>query len=149
MEREPVVRCERLVKVYEAATGKVQVVRGVDLEFDLGWTAVLVGPSGCGKSSLLRMLAGIDHPTAGSVSIDGVDHFSMGSGRRARLRAEFVTYVHLRPSENLIGHLTTAQQLDRVARPRRDRRSKVREVLEMLDLVHRRGHVVADLSGGE
>lgn len=149
MEREPVLRCERLVKVYESASGRVQAVRGVDLEFDAEATVALIGPSGCGKSSLLRMLAGLDHPTAGSVLISGCDLFAVSAGRRAKLRADLVTFVRQRPSDNLIGHLTAIQQLDRVALPGPDRHSRIIESLEMLGLGSRSQHLAADLSGGE
>ncbi len=149
MGRESVVRCERLVKVYESSSGRVQAVRGVDLDFERGTTSALVGPSGCGKSSLLRILAGLDHPTAGSVTLSGHDLFAVGVGRRSKLRASLVTFVHPRPSDNLIGHLTAVQQLDRMARRGNDREAAIGEALDLLGLGHRREHLAADLSGGE
>ena len=51
---------------------QTQVIHGVDLEVQDGEFVVFVGPSGCGKSTLLRMIAGLDEPTSGRISIDGV-----------------------------------------------------------------------------
>ncbi|MDX1689472.1 MAG: ATP-binding cassette domain-containing protein [Acidimicrobiia bacterium] len=143
------VSCEHLVKVYDSPTGRVQAVRGVDLELPRGVKAAVVGPSGSGKSSLLRMVAGLDRPTAGLVTIAGTDLSALRPGRRARVRAELLTHVYQRPAANLLAHLTAYQQLDRIARPRRDRTVVVGDVLERLGLGHRVDHVPAALSGGE
>lgn len=62
------VACHRVAKVFD---GGVEAVRPVDLTFAAGQTTALVGPSGCGKSTLLRMIAGLDVPSGGEISIDG------------------------------------------------------------------------------
>lgn len=146
---DPVIACEHLVKVYDAPTGRVQAVRGVDIEIERATTTAIVGPSGSGKSSLLRMIAAIDQPTAGLVTVAGEDLVAMRPGRRARRRGRLLTHVYQRPSHNLLGHLTARQQLLRIARPRRGASQRVDETLERLGL-HRRGdHVPATMSGGE
>ena len=83
MGADVVLRCEQLVKFYESPTGRVQAVRGVDLDFESGVTAAVVGPSGSGKSSLMRMLACLDRPTAGVVILDGIDLWRMSERARA------------------------------------------------------------------
>lgn len=147
--REPLVACEHLVKVYDSPTGRVQAVRGVDLDIDPGVTTAIVGPSGSGKSSLLRMLAAIDVPTAGIVTIAGENLIEMRPGHRARRRARLLTHVYQRPRDNLLGHLTAEQQLLRLARPRREAAGRVGDALEELGLAHRRHHVPDQMSGGE
>ena len=108
---DTVLWCDQLVKFYETSTGRVQAVRGIDLEFSIGTTAALVGPSGSGKSSVLRMLAGLDQPTAGTVMVDGVDLWRLSERARARTRAETITHIYQRPSDNLFGHLSAEMQL--------------------------------------
>ena len=111
MPSDDLLWCDQLVKFYETSTGRVQAVRGIDLEFSVGTTAAIVGPSGSGKSSLLRMLAGLDRPTAGTVMVNGVDLWRLSERARAGARADMITHVYQRPSDNLFGHLSAEMQL--------------------------------------
>ena len=145
MVTDAVLRCDQLVKFYETATGRVQAVRGIDLEFGVGVTAAIVGPSGSGKSSLLRMLAGLDQPTAGTVVLDGVDLWRLSERARARARAEMITHIRQRPSDNLFGHLSAEMQLARLAHTT----EAVDTWLHALGLDERRAVRPAQMSGGE
>ena len=149
MPADTIVSCEHLVKVYDSPTGRVQAVRGVDLDIGRGQVVAVVGPSGSGKSSLLRMLAGLDHPTAGRVTVDGTDLHSLRPGRRARARARLLTHVYQRPSDNLLSHLTAHQQLLRLARNGSASSVPVARALDLLELAHRRDHTPSTMSGGE
>src|ERR1700754_4841184 len=62
-----------LRKEYASAAGRVLALDGIDLKIAAGEFLCIVGPSGCGKSTLLRILAGLDHQTAGSIAIDAKD----------------------------------------------------------------------------
>lgn len=146
---EPVLRCDHLVRFYDTPTGRVQAVRGVDLELEPGVTVAVVGPSGSGKSSLLRMLAGLDRPTAGLVLLDGVDIWRLRSRARARLRSRVLSHVYQRPADNLFAHLTAEMQLLRVAPSGAEGRRAIDDALEMLGLEDRRHHEVVTMSGGE
>ncbi len=149
MRDEPILRCDQLVKFYDTASGRVQAVRGVDIELAVGTTVAVVGPSGSGKSSLLRMLAGLDRPTAGVVMLSGVDLWQLNGRARARRRAQLLTHVYQRPGDNLFTHLTAEMQLRRVERRRRERSSSSDEWLDRLGLSHRRHHRPDAMSGGE
>ena len=144
---EPVLRCDHLVRFYDTPSGRVQAVRGVDIELASGVTAAVVGPSGSGKSSLLRMLAGLDRPTAGTVLLAGVDVWRLRERERAKLRARTLTHVYQRPSDNLFGHLTARMQLQRVAPHGHE--ARVEEWIDRLGLRHRFDHLPAEMSGGE
>ncbi len=149
MSDDPILRCDDLVKFYDTPTGRVQAVRGADIEVLAGVTAAVVGPSGSGKSSLLRMLAGLDRPTAGVVLIDGVDIWSLSERARARRRATVLTHVYQRPSDNLFGHLTAGMQLRRLAPRGPDGAAVIDRWMNELGLAHRRDHTPHTMSGGE
>lgn len=149
MPSELILQCEHLVKFYDTTSGRVQAVRGVDVELGTGVTAAVVGPSGSGKSSLLRMLAGLDEPTAGVVLLDGVDIWRLSERARARRRSQVLTHVYQRSGDNLFGHLTAEMQLSRVAPSGSSGSDSIDEWLERLDLAHRRHHLPRAMSGGE
>ena len=149
MRADPILRCDHLVRFYDTASGRVQAVRGVDLELDPGVTTAVIGPSGSGKSSLLRMLGGLDRPTAGIVLLDGVDLWRVGGRERRRLRASVLSSVAQRPNENLFDHLNAEQQLRRVAPAGADVDATIGEWLGLLGLTHRRTHRPGTMSGGE
>lgn len=149
MADDLIVQCDHLVKFFDTASGRVQAVRGIDMEVGLGVTTAIVGPSGSGKSSLLRMIAGLDRPTAGLVLVDGVDVWSLGARRRARLRADVLTSVAQRSSDNLFAHLTAAQQLSRLSHNRPNGSDDVEGWLARLGLLHRSEHRPDAMSGGE
>lgn len=146
---QPVIECVSLLRVFESATGRVQAVRGVDLTIESGRTVAVVGPSGSGKSSLLRMIGGLDEPTAGDVAIDGVNLVKLSAPARRRMRSRLLAHVHQRPTDNLLGHLTALDQVVRVAERRGAGLTEAREILEALGLTHRADHLPHELSGGE
>ena len=140
--------CAGLVKIYWTATGEVHALKGVDADFPAAAVSAVVGPSGSGKSSLLRILAGLDRPTAGQVTVAGVRLSGLSVARRRRLRRRLLGYVFQRPADNLVPYLTVAEHLELAARLRRGRRDHG-ELLELLGLAQRRRHLPGQLSGGE
>ena len=144
------VACAGLVKEYATATGTVRALKGVDAAFPAGRVTAVVGPSGSGKSSLLRILACVDRPTAGSVRVGGVDVAAMGARGRRRVRRELVGYVFQQPADNLLPYLTARGQLELAAGLRgKQRPGEVDRLLAVLGLEHRAGHRPEQLSGGE
>ena len=144
------VSCAGLVKEYVTATGTVRALKGVDAAFPAGRVTAVVGPSGSGKSSLLRILACVDRPTAGSVRIGGVEVAAMGARGRRRVRRELVGYVFQQPSDNLLPYLTAREQLQLAARLRgRVGAGEGERLLAVLGLAQRAEHRPEQLSGGE
>jgi putative ABC transport system ATP-binding protein len=141
------------VKIYSIPTGEVHALRGVDARFPARTIAAVVGPSGSGKSSLLRILAALDRPSAGTVLLDGtpVDRLSGRELRRLRRRA--VGYMFQRPSDNLLPGVPAAEQVAQAGRlrglSRRVARTTAADLLGELGLVDRADHRPEELSGGQ
>lgn len=143
------VECLGLLRVYDTPTGRVQAVKGVDLTIDHGVCAAVVGPSGSGKSSLLRLIVGIDEPSAGDVVIAGISLARLPAKRRRRTLAGIVSHVHQRPQDNLLPDLTVRQQLERVARRRHADDASIDALLDRLGLTAIAHRLPDQLSGGE
>ena len=71
-ETESAVKAEGLDLVFQTADGPVHALSGIDLEIRKGDFISFIGPSGCGKTSLLRVIADLDKPTGGSISVNGL-----------------------------------------------------------------------------
>jgi putative ABC transport system ATP-binding protein len=141
------VRCDRLVKLYWAATGEVQALRGVEAVFRTGTMSAITGPSGSGKSSLLSILALNERHTAGELEVFGSPVSGLSTRSVARLRRRTIAWVPQRASDALLPSLRVREQLDQVAILRR--RALPDDALDRLQLGHRRDARVHELSGGE
>ncbi|MBT8197714.1 MAG: ABC transporter ATP-binding protein [Acidimicrobiia bacterium] len=137
------------MKVYEAEKGIVQALRGVDVAARPGSVTAIAGPSGSGKSTLLRIIAAIDVPTAGDVTVAGVSVSGMSPRDRRTLRRRSVGYVHQQPTDNLLPDLTIGEQLTLVANHRGASPADVERLADLLGLGGRLSHVPGEMSGGE
>jgi putative ABC transport system ATP-binding protein len=146
-----------LTQRYSLADGRppLTVLAGVDLDVSAGEVVAVLGPSGSGKTTLLGLLAGLDRPTEGTVSLDGVRLDDLGEDERAALRAERIGFVF--QGFQLVPTLTAVENvlvpLELLPAPRRPdpRRSeqRARELLERVGLADRLEHHPPQLSGGE
>jgi putative ABC transport system ATP-binding protein len=145
----PLIEARGLVFTAAAASGPVQVLRGVDLSVAAGEAVGIVGPSGSGKTSLLMLLAGLEKPTAGRLVVAGQDLTGLDEDSLARFRRDEVGIVfqafHLVP---------TMTALENVAIPlefagRRDAFDRAADALKEVGLGHRLEHYPGQLSGGE
>ena len=145
----PLIEARGLVFTAVAASGPVQVLRGVDLTVAAGEAVGIVGPSGSGKTSLLMLLAGLERPTAGGLMVAGRDLAALDEDALARFRRDEIGIVfqafHLVP---------TMTALENVAIPlefagRRDAFERAAEALKDVGLGHRLEHYPGQLSGGE
>ncbi len=146
-----------LTQRYPLADGRppLTVLAGVDLDVEAGEVVAVLGPSGSGKTTLLGLLAGLDRPSEGEVSLDGVALGPLGEDERAALRAERIGFVFqsfqlvptLTALENVLVPLEILPAGRRPAAEQAERRA--RELLQRVGLGDRLDHFPAQLSGGE
>ena len=145
----PIVRAVGLSK--QVATGDAQLTILDDVSFDIaqGEAVAVLGASGSGKSTLLGLLAGLDTPTAGRVSIAGKDLFGLDEDGRAALRSQLVGFVF--QSFQLLPALTAVENvmlpLELAGEP--GAQNQARAMLERVGLAARVAHYPKQLSGGE
>ena len=127
----------------------IEVLRGIDLHIADGQSVAVAGPSGSGKTSMLLLLAGLERPAAGSVSIDGVRLDTLDSDALADLRRDRIGIVfqsfHLLPSLTALENAALPLQIA----GRADALPRAREMLARVGLAARAAHYPAQLSGGE
>lgn len=146
-----VIQARGITREYPYQGDAVHALRGVDLDVARGEMVAIVGPSGCGKSSLLNILAGIDPPTAGQVSLLGTDLYALGEAGRSALRLRRLGFIFQR--FHLLAVLTAAENVElpmaEAGVPKGERRRRARELLDYVGLGARAGHRPPHLSGGE
>ena len=143
------VTARGLTRRFGEGAAAVEALRGVDLDVRDRELVAVMGPSGSGKSTLMHLLAGLDTPTSGSVSIAGTELAGLGDGELTRLRRGHIGFIFqffnllpmLDAEENVTLPLAIAGES-----PDRD---WVREVMAKLGLSDRAGHRPSQLSGGE
>src|SRR6187397_492734 len=144
-----VLKAESLTKKVTSPEGMLTIVDDVSLDISAGESVAIVGASGAGKSTLLALLAGLDSPTSGRITLAGADLTALDEDGRARLRAERVGFVfqsfHLVPSLTALENVMLPLELA----GRRDARAAAAETLGRVGLEHRTGHYPRQLSGGE
>ena len=149
MANNIVLKAQGIGKTVKSGDSDLVILREIDLAVTSGEVIAVVGASGSGKSTLLAILAGLDTPSAGSVTIEGADLFALDEDRRAELRGRSVGFVF--QSFQLLPSLTA---LENVMLPlelsgREDAEAMAREMLERVGLGERLQHYPKHLSGGE
>jgi putative ABC transport system ATP-binding protein len=143
------IRVSNLSMYLPSGGRAVKILDGIDLEIPDGQFLAVVGPSGSGKSTLLGLLAGLDHPTSGSIRFNGTSLTDLEEDGLARLRREKIGVVF--QSFHLIPNMTALENIMVPLELRGDPHAD-REALQLLDEVglgDRKDHYPVQLSGGE
>jgi len=148
---DPVITAKGLVKEYGKGATRVRALRGVDLDIPRGSFTCIVGPSGHGKSTLMHLLGGLDHPTSGTVFIDGQEMFRLGNKELADLRAKKIGFVfqffNLLQSLTAMENIETALMLAGV--PEKEQKTRAKELLDIVGLREKANAKPGQLSGGQ
>lgn len=143
------IRLENLRMHYGVGDARIEVLRGVDLEIAHREHVAVTGPSGCGKTTLLLLLAALEPPTGGSVTVDDVALGALDANALADLRRDRIGIVfqsfHLVPSLSALDNVALPLEIAR----RADARERARQMLARVGLAARERHYPAQLSGGE
>jgi putative ABC transport system ATP-binding protein len=144
-----VVEANDLTKRYGEGTTAVDALRGVSIDVQAGELVAVMGPSGSGKSTLMHILAGLDKPTTGTVTIAGTEITTLADSKLTRLRRKHIGFVF--QFFNLLPMLTAE---DNVVLPLSIAGEKpdeqwLEELLKQTGLLERRHHRPSELSGGQ
>jgi len=146
-----VVHVRGVYRTFERDTAPVRALRGADLEVTAGEFVAVMGPSGCGKSTLLNVIAGLDRPDEGDVSVAGLDLTTMDENALTVMRRSHVGIVF--QFFNLLESITV---LDNVVMPaliagikRKPAEARARDLLDLLGLGDKAKQAPATLSGGQ
>jgi putative ABC transport system ATP-binding protein len=149
--RSPLIKVDKLTKVYASGKIRVTALKEVSLEFEEGLFAAVTGASGSGKSTLLNLLGGLDTPTSGSIEVKGRKISEMRKYELALYRRYGAGMIF--QSFNLISSRTALENVELPlvfsGMPKKERRERAEEMLSQVGLALRLKHRPSELSGGE
>jgi putative ABC transport system ATP-binding protein len=145
------VEIKDLTKAYHRDSQRIPVLEGVNLSVERGTFLALMGPSGSGKSTLLNIVAGLDSPDTGTVSVDGEEITRMSARALADWRARHIGFVF--QFYNLLPVLSAFQNVELplllTDLSKKERRDHVLTALNVVGLPDRADHFPGQLSGGQ
>lgn len=145
------IKISNLEKIYRTEDVETVALNSINLEVKEGEFVAIMGPSGCGKSTLLNILGLLDDPDSGSFLFNGTEVADFNERQRAALRKKNIGFVF--QSFNLIDELSVFENVELplvylgVKAP--ERRKRVEEVLDKMQIMHRMNHFPQQLSGGQ
>lgn len=145
------IQISNVSKSYSRGGETVEVLSQLSLDVSRGSFEALMGPSGSGKSTLLNLIAGLDKPTSGTITIDGKRIESMSEGQLAKWRSNTVGFIF--QSYNLIPVLSAVENVELplllTSVPAAERRQRAETALRIVGLEDRKNHTPRQLSGGQ
>ena len=148
---ETLVSMRGVEKVFHRGSEDIHVLHSLDLEIPRGEFLALMGPSGSGKSTLLNLIAGLDRPTNGTITIDGQRIDQLSRRDLAHWRGAHIGFVF--QFYNLLSVLNAERNIELplllTSLSKRERRNHVAAALKIVGLEHRAKHTPRTLSGGE
>src|ERR1700759_1593859 len=149
---QTLIHIQDMTKVFYTDEIETHALSGIHLSINRGEYVAMSGPSGCGKSTLLSIIGLLDTPTDGLYTLNGKAVANLNFADRSRIRNQEIGFIF--QSFNLIGDLTVAENVElpltyRTGMPAAERKKRVQESLERVNMAHRMRHYPAQLSGGQ
>jgi putative ABC transport system ATP-binding protein len=148
MNAPPVVELVEVGRDYRRGDEEVHALVDLSLRLDAGELVALIGPSGCGKSTALNLVAAVDRPDRGTVTVCGVDIATADEDALVTLRRRSIGMVF--QAFHLVPHLTVEENITLpIALDGRKDADRVFDLIDRVGLGHRARHYPSELSGGE
>ena len=149
MDSQAIVSARGVTRIFGEGEAAVHALDGVDADFERGRFSAIMGPSGSGKSTLMHILAGLDRPTGGTVTLDGTELSSLDDAGLTKLRRDKLGFIFqffnllpvLTAEENITLPLSIAGE--------KPEREWLDELIANVGLDDRRTHRPSELSGGQ
>ena len=144
-----ILKMENVKKSFGSGHNEIQALKGIDLAVNQGEFVSIIGPSGSGKSTFLTIAGGLQSPSSGKISINGLDFTPLSEKERSKLRFKEIGFIL--QSSNLIPYLTLEEQfllIDKINHEKLTSK-KGSELLKSLDILDLNNKYPSDLSGGE
>jgi putative ABC transport system ATP-binding protein len=148
---QPLIHLKDVTKVFLTDEVETHALSGITLDIKPGEYVSIAGPSGCGKSTLLSILGLLDTPSKGKYVLNGRPVDQLKHSERARIRNREIGFIF--QSFNLIGDLSVFENVELPLTYRgmgtTERKARVNEALERVEMAHRAKHLPSQLSGGQ
>ncbi|MEL6389012.1 MAG: ABC transporter ATP-binding protein [Bacteroidota bacterium] len=145
-----ILQVKDIHKTFRSGQREVRVLSGISFDILSGEVVSIIGPSGSGKTTLLGLCAGLDHPTNGSVAINGTSLESLDENAKAAVRNEHVGFIfqnfQLIPTLTAVENVMVPLELQGKSA---EAKSAAKELLQRVGLGERLTHYPSQLSGGE
>ncbi len=144
-----ILKMENVKKSFGSGHNEIQALKGIDLAVNQGEFVSIIGPSGSGKSTFLTIAGGLQSPTSGNISFNGLDFTPLSEKKRSKLRFKEIGFIL--QSSNLIPYLTIEEQfllIDKINHEKLTSKKGI-ELLKSLDILDLKDKHPSDLSGGE
>jgi putative ABC transport system ATP-binding protein len=150
-KRSPIIVCKKIVRSFWRAKERLDVLDELDLDIPEASFEALMGPSGSGKTTLLNLIAGLDLPTSGTLTVAGTEVSAMGDAALARWRSQTIGFVF--QHFNLIPVLTALENVELplllTSLGSAERKKRAQIALRVVGLEDRMDHRPQQLSGGQ
>jgi putative ABC transport system ATP-binding protein len=147
-----IVQARDVVKSFPVGDGEITILKGISFEVDAGEFVSIVGPSGNGKSTLLNMITGIDHPSAGEVIVTGREVHRMSENQLASWRGENVgiifQFFQMLPALSLLQNIILPMDFASKYTPK-ERKERAMHLLEIVGLADQAHKLPSMVSGGQ
>src|SRR5437016_9532071 len=148
---EATVQVQNVSKIYKRDTMQIPILRDFSLTIPEGEFMALMGPSGSGKTTLMNLIAGIDKPTSGTVTVAGTNIGSLGESQLAAWRSQHIGFIF--QFYNLLPVLTAFENVELplllTKLSKKERKQHVETALSVVGLSDRMDHYPKQLSGGQ